>query len=308
MQLTAMMEREEGVDTISRNVMKEWFNDSRTGKKLLDYACKQVRGRKRFQVDDRWIDEPKGRITDVQYRLTSGAINGILAASQVWNMLESRRQFKSTNPEEILVKLWEKSVSGEELFLFTPWGPRYGYETRGTEIEPGDKEDVALEELAKTTSDIRKAGFSVTNLLMYADLYGTEVNGLPVDVVRAYGQSLKKAATNRLQDPLVKPWSAIRMDAQTMYAALCAQISEMFGTYVSEGTFEKMVKVGERFNPGSGRESSRKYCIERVVEARMIDLLYDPIKASMVIPEKDELDGSLKRVYVINNRAPWLGR
>ncbi|MBT3406323.1 hypothetical protein HN419_04085 [Candidatus Woesearchaeota archaeon] len=307
MQLTAMREREE-VDSVSRNMMKEWFDDSSTGKKLLDYACKQVEGRKRFQVDDEWIDEPKGRITDVQYRLTPEAVNGVLAAAQVWNMLEGRKQFKSTNPEEIVVKLWEKFVSGDELFLFTPWGPRYGYETRGTEIKENDAETKALEELAEVTKGIRDTGMNVTNLLMYADLYGTDVNGLPVNVVRAYGQSLKQTAVDRLQDPLVKPWSVIRSGAQDMYDALCAQVSEMFGTYVSEGTFEKMVKVGERFNPGSGRESSRKYCIERVVEARMIDLLYDPIKASMVIPEKDELDGSLKRVYVINNRAPWLGR
>ena len=85
------------------------------------------------------------------------------------------------------------------------------------------------------------------------------------------------------------------------------EINKNFKGLVKRGEYEKAVRVATTFNPEQPEYSARRYCIERLAEANIISETFDPVKLSIVRAEKDTLDGPLKRVYVIENKAPWLG-
>ena len=43
------------------------------------------------------------------------------------------------------------------------------------------------------------------------------------------------------------------------------------------------------------------------MEGNIVNEVYSPLKLSLVRREKDALDGPLKRIYIVQNKAPWLG-
>ncbi len=168
-----------------------------------------------------------------------------------------------------------------------------------------------LQELGEIFGVLSGEGFQVRFLLMPADIYGTEINGLSQAFVNDYFQSLEERAREKLSatsNVIVQPWSEIRGRDWWWYDSLQQAVTENFSGFVSTAEYNSALKTARAFNPENSEESARAYCKERVVEGRIIEKLYSPIKLSLVRKEKDMLDGPLKRLYIINekNRAPWL--
>lgn len=204
--------------------------------------------------------------------------------------------------------LFNAQQQNKQVQFFSPWGPRY--KNKSSLIRSEDPEMRTLQELGEIFGTLSEKGFPVRFLLMPADLYGTAINGLSPNVVQDYFKSLEERAREKLSvtsEVLVRPWSQIR-ERSWLYESLQEEVTEDFSRFVSATEYNSALKTAQAFNPQKIEESARAYCVERVVEGRIIEKLYSPIKLSLVRKEKDMLDGPLKRLYVISeqNRAPWL--
>lgn len=215
--------------------------------------------------------------------------------------------------ESILEKLAVSRIKGEELVLFSPWGPRY--KTLIPEVTPQSPEIDTIGELNVVLRKFRDLGYKTKFLLMPADSYGTEINGLSPVFVSAYFNSLSATFERNLTDLTmeIKSWSAIKASRRDRYLNLKEEISKL---PISPGTLgrarRKAIWIG--IAPEASEIAARLYIWERLIEARMISEEYDPIKLSLAKKENDEQDGYpnisnndyLKRIYIVRNRATWM--
>ncbi len=210
--------------------------------------------------------------------------------------------------DSILRKLVNFFFQGERLSLFSPFGQRYNQTTHF--IRDDDPEIATLREISSVLIELGRDGCGIDFLLMHADTYGIEINGRSAEFVLEYFKKLEEAAYRELPRNInlqVRPWSRIREEYSVRYSELRREAEQNFQKYVSPEEFQRAVQVAKFFNPGAPVDSAKKYCLERVVEANLVQENFDPIKLSLVRKEKDALDGPLDRVYLIENRAPWLG-
>lgn len=232
----------------------------------------------------------------------------ITQLAALWDVLNERTKEaggqKPVGTEAIVEQLSRSIFDGMQLNIFTPWGPRY--KTRYPEIRETDPEIATIMELRSVFRDFVRAGIEIRFILMPADFYGIEINGLRTEFVDAYFAALSDAMRSNLGglvEIVVKPWSSIRKANQELYDELSGKAMES----LSENPIpRRAVETAKVFNSLDPEESARRYILERLVEAQIIDKLYNPIKLSVVKKEKDELDGSLKRLYIIKNKAPWM--
>ena len=283
---------------VTRKDLKEQFGNYGNG--FASRLAKRGRIGRQFLVKGEWISEPKDRVEDVRY-LCDGAFRTV---SEAWQYLDSEGRENPEMVDGILDRLYS-SIEDGAIILFSPWGPKYTYRRKGTKISEEDKEMETLRSIGRVFERFRSLGFSPKLLLMYADVYGTEINNLPENVVRDYGKSLEGAALSVLDTVEFETWSGIRDRFNPEYQELRDSIAGNFGSFVKPGVFQNMMRKSP---PGSTEETTRKYVVERLVEGKMIDRMYMPIKLSLVGREKDVLDGPLPRVYIIPEeaRAPWM--
>lgn len=215
-------------------------------------------------------------------------------------------------PEKAWKGILERSIESPEfpariretlqnpvLNLFSPWGPKYSYKERG--IRVGEAEIQTLKEINTFLSFLSQQGYQTNYFLLFADSYGTEINGLPSSVVKDYFRNLQEYVQENFSWP-VRYWSELRKNPR--YLELKGEVSARFGEYVPSEVFSENLETAKKFS--GSMNSAREYSIERVVEGLLIEEEYSPLKISLVKKEKDTLDGPLKRIYVINSRKPWM--
>jgi hypothetical protein len=268
------------------------------GKQTMDYIVGQGYGDREYYVDGEWLPEPKGQVRGSRYS-TRPEVDDI---AKTWRYIKEQSSQTPEKPDKILQQLAVARLKPEKLQLFTPWGPRYS-KNRANILE-SDPETATLRELREIADQFEEGGFCLEYLLMPADVYGIEINGLPEQFVKDYFTYLEDVAQRELGKITVKPWSEIR--AESPYENLRKDVEENFFNWVKQGEYENAVQVARIMNPDDSEQSAKRYCVERIVEANIINDLYDPIKISAVRKEKDALDGPLKRVYMVENKAPWM--
>ncbi|MBI1972238.1 MAG: hypothetical protein HYS53_02960, partial [Candidatus Aenigmarchaeota archaeon] len=293
------------------------------GRQALDYitgkgydrTTGQFYGYREYLVDGSWITEPLGRVSGSRYRVNAG---DVWAIAEAWKYIKRISVEKPEKPDKILEQLIDARLEPakmpvgtlvQKLRLFSPWGPRY--QNSSPEIKESDPEIATLKEMRTALYQFSAAGYVPNLLLMPADVYGTEINGLPERFVREYFKWLEEAALATLggvADVNIMPWSEIRSNNKKRYAELKRGFEKEFVALVKPGEFAKAVKVAAAFGSGRPEQDAKRYCVERMAEAEVIYSAFkDPIKLSLVRKEKDALDGPLKRIYIIKNRAPWMG-
>lgn len=199
----------------------------------------------------------------------------------------------------ILPRLREKEIT-----LFTPWGPRYSWESRGEDIKEGDDEVEVLNFLAALIGELRQNMPDKTFhwVFLGADLYGTRINNLPVEVVKNYFDSLAQWLPRVLPTAEFRLWSQLDSTVEEYRQEVRAD----FDNLVSYNILSRANKTALAM----GRNSSAKeYLIERLAEAIFIERTLKPIKISCVGRHKDdEVDWRLPRLYLIPGHlhAPWL--
>ena len=225
--------------------------------------------------------------------------------ASAWKSICESSTQKPVYGDRILEQLVDTRVKDKELVFFSPWGPRYF--KKSSRITEGDKEEKILVEIRDIVDRLNSLGYKSRVLIMPADAYGITINGLDEQFVRDYFCSLEERAREIIGSTRtdVEPWSRIKERKNTMYQELVDEMQNNLSAWIDEGTFRKAVAVASRFNPNKIEERARAYCIERLVEG-MIIAEEDYIKLSLVLKEKDILDGPLKRIYVIKEKKPWM--
>ncbi len=225
---------------------------------------------------------------------------GAASSEKAISWIESNSREPPVNCADLKEKLEQSYESQEPLALFTPWGPKYTYKEKGVEV--GEPEIRTLKELEGIMSYFRQElGIPVKWYIMLADTYGTEINGLPEDAVNAYFSNLEKEIQKMPYFDALW-WS--RTKACDRYTELESQIRSRFFDYVSPEIFEKNIGKSRKF--GGDVSNATAYSVERLVEGLLIEEMYAPLKISLVASKNDVLDGPLRRIYVVENRKPWL--
>ncbi len=259
---------------------------------------------------------PEGRTVDISQTVRQSLIRlgydeGQLAACDVENayrfiVMRSKNTGgqKPVRLEGVLDNFATARFEGTELNFFSPWGPRYKIST--PEIEENSPEMKTIGELVEIFQEFVGFGYKPRLVLMPADTYGIEINNLPSEFVVIYFDSLSRVLAKELGDLVkleIKPWSEIRNEDRERYDEL---YEEMAARWKYSSLPSRAVNTARFFNPDKPEDSARRYIIERMVEATIIEERYAPIKLSLVRKEKDELDGALRRIYIIRNKAPWM--
>lgn len=212
-----------------------------------------------------------------------------------------RRTCRAVRYEDgIIPRLREPHVG-----LFTPWGPRYSWEQRGTEILEHDKEVAVLEHLAGILREWKSIflGKQFTWLFLGADLYGTRINHLPPAVVSEYFRSLEGWIARIIPEARLELWS----DYDQIAAPLRQIITVAPGGYFSQSVITRAQRTAQAMQRGG---DPLAYLAERLVEAAIIGMRFPrPIKISCVGRHKDDgVDGDLPRLYLVPEdlHAPWM--
>lgn len=192
----------------------------------------------------------------------------------------------------------------EDIFLFSPWGPRYSFEERGRIIRPEDKEVRALHFLANLQDELRQ---NLPNrrwrwLFLGADLYGTRINNLPSDAVSEYFSSLEEWVRKLIPNAEFRLWSDYDEETEEYRRVAREHLREWVSTGVRQRAQLTAARMGRGGDPA-------EYLIERLAEAMLIEERYQPIKVSVVDRAKDaEVDHDLPRLYFVpaDLHAPWL--
>jgi len=193
-------------------------------------------------------------------------------------------------------------ISKEVVTLFTPWGPRYDYSSRGNLIEEGDKEVRTLERFREMLSMWQKHMTQQFRwIFMGADLYGTRINGLPQDSVAEYFEQLS-IWISLLDLGEFRLWSELDQQAEPLRQKISSDFNHHFDSIVES----KAATVAQKIGGGS----HKAYLIERLAEATLMEDLFQPIKISCAAKHKDGVvDGPLPRLYIVPSKLqrPWFG-
>ena len=189
-----------------------------------------------------------------------------------------------------------------EVRLFTPWGPRYYWQERGTDIDEDDKEIEVLDFFSRMLARWQEnmPGKKFTWLFLGANLYGTRINKLPEEPVNDYFTSLRLWLAGILPQAEFHLWSEFDLTAQPLREKIRPDLKNRLTYTIFDRALNASAKMGGQVED---------YLTERLTEAEIIETLYRPIKISAVGRHKDDgVDGNLPRLYFLPERlwAPWL--
>lgn len=192
----------------------------------------------------------------------------------------------------------------EKVTLFTPWGPRYKWEAKGMIIQVGDKEVDTLYFLKDILQEWKKNMKDKTFrwIFLGADLYGTRINNLPNEVAERYFESLADWITQIIPEAEFMLWSKFDQVAE-IYRK---KINNEFDKHIDFGLLHRAIKTAHSMG---NKGSPKKYLIERIAEAMLVEELFEPIKISCAPRHKDDkVDYVLPRLYFLPEHlnAPWL--
>ena len=216
------------------------------------------------------------------------------------NFYPKNKTSRAVNYEEgVLPRLRQQCIT-----LFTPWGPRYSWEKRGSVVQKNNKEVSVLEFLADMLSEWRQnmPDKKFEWVFLGADLYGTRINGLPEGVVSTYFKSVESWVSKILPEAKFMLWSDLDPQAEKFRQKVRGDFDE----FVTVTTVARAKRTAMAMGKGS---DPREYLIERIAEAMLIEKMFQPVKISCVARHKDDkVDWNLPRLYFLPEHlhAPWL--
>ena len=246
------------------------------GDQLLSYVMRQGFGNKEYFVEGNWISRPEGKIRGSRYIFPSD-FSKIQNIANIWNWIKEKSIQTPTYTDKVLQQLSDSLLMSQRLCFFSPWGPRYN--NNSPIIKEYDSEIMTLRELKTILQTFREKGYTPDLLLMPADAYGTEINGLSETFVDDYFKSLEEWTHKELGETKVRVvrWSHVRDEQRELYDTLCQRVDQAFDEYINGRIYRNSIEVAKVFNPNQAKESARKYCIERIVEGEIISRVYNPI-------------------------------
>jgi hypothetical protein len=273
---------------------------------IFDKMAKKY-GTREYRIGGEWTRSINAKPDECRLTYSFKAFQEGERLLAAWSMIETLSVDKPVRKDDIVDRLTSRFYYGTDvpnkipICFFVPWGTR----TLG-KMGP---ESMVLDTLSDLSAALSDLDMPNRVMLMPADLYATEVNGLPKGIVQDYISMLTPLAEKR--GIMVKPWSKIRKENKEMYCELAREITDpKIDELVSNGKRARLIEAASRWsNGGNSREAAYRYMRERICEARIVEEKYKPIKLSAVTVEKDDvMDQQLPRIYIIpeEERFPWL--
>jgi hypothetical protein len=270
------------------------------------FFTQQVRrlaSREEYLREGIWTSEPTGTITSRRFIFpTTEERNAALDTIAMSKEFQTMQTNNPVLPEKIFARLAEARRIQVPITLFVPWGVR-------PEGEIG-KEYEALDTLQEIQAKLSILRIPSQLLIMPADVYATEVNGLDSKRTDTYFAQITTEATQR--GMIVKPWSQIREENRQLYDVMAGELTreKLEAIIGSAGTMQKVFQAASRRSErGNTQQAAYAYLRERVIEAQIVERRYCPIKMGFAPKNKDNnIDGPLPRLYVIPEslQFPWL--
>lgn len=259
-----------------------------------------------YLVNDSWVSPPFSGRPDGT-RLCFPNLETFRASRQayfIWQQIDQRSISRPAQPKKIFSRVFNSLLVCKPLPIFIPWGVR-------PEGEFGDKEILAMSQVASFLNTLGKKGLKTRVIIMPADLYATQVNSFDPVKTKQYFDQVKQASEKRGWK--VMPWSKIRAQNQETYNRLAEEytpekITAILGQRIVDLAIGAAQKNSGFTTPGEIEAAAFRYLKERMIEAQIVDE-GGAVKLSMVPKGKDNaVDMSLPRVYPIPNslQFPWL--
>lgn len=222
------------------------------------------------------------------------------------------RTVRPTNPAEIIERLKAARETGEQLTLVVPWGTRVSGDF--------DTEADDLEKVASIQRGLVELGIPAQTVLLAADTYATDIDGIDTRKVAAYFERVTEEAQARGIE--VVSWSDLRRTFQSEYDAMLDELltkdrynTELVRKKVPPASVKPFVSAAARWTDGNKdwktlEQIAYEVVTERICEAQIIELAFpNVIKLSVEQKGLDrKLDGSLPSVYLgkPGEKAPWV--
>lgn len=219
------------------------------------------------------------------------------------------------NGDELKRRLTENIRNSKPLPIFFIWGPPYvGQGEQNIFLETTSPERIMATWVEDVLGTLKQAGISIRPFLLYADVYGKVINGIPEKQVDSYGQTLK-TRFEEVADFI--PWSELIQENSIRYK----QIKQTTKTEVSAQDIERATavqrKLGRIITPDTAFQLALQYKIERLVEGALLyegcrwsgERIENIIKLGTAASRKrndEPYEQNLPRFYIKNMpRAPW---
>lgn len=291
---------------IEIRIDNQTINKGRPNRFALERVLIESSVRNEYLIQGQWVtgkiqSKPEGK------RIVFNDISQFRAARDVyfsWIDINPLQAYTLVLPEEIMRRIYSARLSGIPLPLFIPWGYR--------PVGKPSIECSVLDRIQKYTEMFNKRRIPVTPLIMPADLYATEINGVDQSLVNDYFSFITREA--EAKGFQVIPWSLIRSENNSQYQIMASNLTEnvirgLLENPVIDKALETATKRVSIKSEQAIRDSALAYLRERICEAEIIEEKFKPIKLSLVGKNKDNgVDRSLPRLYIIpeEQQFPWL--
>lgn len=221
------------------------------------------------------------------------------------------------NPEELYRRLVRSIESKKPLPLLFVWGPPYEGQGCDNNLFNTDTPEAKMaDEIETVMQELSLMGLDVQPILLYADTYGTDINGLSQQEVTSYYQSLQKRFA---KVSLVMSWSEVKVCNQQRYKQLAELVEQQEITSEKTINNAKIVqdKLGVIISRQTAIQLASLYIKERSIEGTMLNegfmfrgqKIEDIIKlgtAPTRFANDEPYESDLPRIYIKNmTRAAW---
>ncbi len=198
------------------------------------------------------------------------------------------------------------------------WGPPYeGQGQQDIFSSKNSPESRMANEIEATISNLGSVGVQLQPILLYADVYGTEINQISSQEVNTYFSRLKERFST-FAIPL--SWSEVRENNFEQYSTYKTNFIESISDVSDESVRNSMMiqeKLGRSLTLPRARELALKYKIERLTEGKILNegFIIDSLEYKNLIkmgtaPSREKNDEpyepNLPRFYIKNmTRASW---
>lgn len=222
-----------------------------------------------------------------------------------------------TNEEELAKRLSRNFLKQKDQpFLFV-WGPPYQRQEPNEKLfSSSSPEGILKTQIKAFLQKITTPGLQIKPILLYADSYGTTINGLPTTLVDNYGNALRAEFSS---DALFVPWSKVKAENNTRYTQLQLDVASQFIPSQKEIIQAANIAqtLGKILSPPEIILAAKQYGVERTIEGIMLSEGFnyrgnriDGIIKLGTAPSREKNDdpyeSTLPRIYLKNSmRAPW---
>lgn len=222
------------------------------------------------------------------------------------------------NPKEMASRINVNLNNGTPQPIIFIWGPPYeGQGQRGDSFSTDKPEKEMLDLILNFFKKAKETGVNILPILIYADTYGAEINGIPEDEVHEYYNEIcEKLPKGIVAIPVSKLMSENSSRHEDFVKSLTSKKLDNPNRGEIQSARKIQVKLGRNPSSQEIEELARQYRLLRFIEGEMLTegfhyggVYYRNVIKLATAPDKrndDPYEPRLPRFYIKGMpRAPW---